>query len=99
MSYLFQQVYSDGVGWSQVPKLWPCLESLEVGQATGLTMDIVSEFVPQLSKIWCILLPVSVTLEESDLTRKITQDGCERKQRLIIRHCSLPIKPCPYQRT
>ena len=55
MSYLFQQVYSDGVGWSQVPKLWPCLESLEVGQATGLTMDIVSEFIPKMPKIRRIL--------------------------------------------
>ncbi len=30
---------------ASIPKLWPYLESLEVGQATGLTIDIVSEFI------------------------------------------------------
>jgi len=100
MSCLFQKVYSDGVGWSQVPKLWPCLEFLEDGQTTRLTMDIVSEFVPQFPKILRILLPVSINmLEESDLTRKISQDGCERKvTAYIIRHCTLSTKPGPYQR-
>ena len=78
---------SDGAKW-QVPKLWPYLESLEVVQDTGLTMDIVSEFVPQFPKILRILLPVSINmLEESDLTRKISQDGCERSESWMSSAC------------
>lgn len=85
--------------WSQVPRLWPHLNFLSVGKATGLTMDIVSKFVPQLSDICYIGLPKSVKLKQLDFTRKITlDDGCEIKQRVIIGHYDQSTKPCPYQR-
>ena len=86
-------------GWSQVPKMWPHLNCLSVGQATGLTMEIVSKLVPQLPDIYYIGLPKSVKLEQQEFIRKIMLDGCEIKQRIFIGHYKQPTKPCPYQLT
>ena len=88
--------------WSQVPKLWPHLQSLRIGRATGLTMDIVLKIVSEMPAIMHIELPRSVTLkttDQLDLTRKITQDGCERKYRLVICHFGPGTSPCIYHCT
>jgi len=88
------------VEWSKIPKLWPHLQSLRVGQATGLTMDTVSNFASEMPEISLIEVPKSIKLEQTaDHIRKIMQDGCKRKQRLLIRHFQKPMNPCPYQRT
>jgi len=64
-------------------------------------MDTVSKFVSEMPAIRRIELPpLSATLmatDQLDLTRKITQDGCERKQRLVIRYgYNLIPMPCIY---
>lgn len=72
--------------WSQVPKVWPHLKTLGIRQASGLTMEIVSKFASEVPDISLIELPNSITLKHTaDQIRKITQDDCKRKQRLIIR--------------
>ena len=83
-----------------MPKLWPHLQSLRIGQATGLSMDVVSSFVSEMPKVSLIEMPKSITLEQTaDHVRKITQDGCKREQRLLIRQFQKYTRPCTYQRT
>ena len=84
--------------WNQVPKLWPRLQSLRVGKATGLTMDIISNLVSEMPEIGLIEVPESITLEQtSDHIRKITQGGRERKQLPVIRHFQKSSERCLYQ--
>ncbi len=88
------------VEWSEVPKLLPLLKALRMGQATGLTMDVVSNLASKMPKIALIEVPQSITLEQiADHTRKITQDGRERKQMPVIRNFQKSLEPCLYQRT
>lgn len=66
-------------------KLWPNLQNLRIGQATGLMMDVVSKFAFKLSKMSLIEVPKSITLEQT-----------ERKERPVIRHFQKSTEPCQH---
>ena len=87
--------------WNQLSEFWPNLESFRLGQASGLTMSIVSNIIPQLEQLRHIELPSSIMTEEPDeLTSTFNIDGSKRKTRIKIGHypTSNSSEPCPYQR-
>ena len=65
--------------WSQVPSLWPEIESLTVRHSTGLTMTMVAELIPQLPKLRQIALNKSILAKDPQLSEKII-DNFGRKE-------------------
>jgi len=73
--------------WNQLPQLWPQLESLEIGQCTGLTMEMVEELIPRFIKLRRICLPNSLMfgdLQKFALVRKIMEESSNRSKETVL---------------
>ena len=47
-----------------IPKLWAGLERLELSQANGLTRAMITDVLPQMTKLKTLVLPKDILLDE-----------------------------------
>ena len=80
--------------WNQIPRLWPNLEYVYIGQCTGLTMMDVSSLIPEMENLVEIWLPNSVFSEDPTLTESIVQHFKDVKIAAPVK--DVP-RSCPYQ--
>ena len=70
--------------WSQIPALWPEIESLVIWHSRGLTMPIVAELIPKLPKLRKIELHESVLAEDPDLSERIIEHFGNGEKLIVI---------------
>ena len=70
--------------WSQVPSLWPEIESLDIWHSTGLTITTVAELIPKLPKLRKISLHESILAEDPHLSKRIIEDFGNREEPVEI---------------
>jgi len=66
--------------WDQVADIWQSLETLELRACSGLSLTMLAQHFSQLKKLRTVVLPISVTENETgEFIDEICQSFMEKK--------------------
>ena len=98
-SITLKQGHNPRLEWSQLPELWPLLESLEVRQCSGLSIDMVSTLVLQLEGLRYVKLPRQLLQQDLERATDIQDYFASKNKPVQIEEyfSASVLFPCPFQ--
>jgi len=94
MIVFYEQARNPRLEWSQLAGLLPDVQYLTMDQCTGLTMNMLSDFIAQNPKVRSIDLPESCYVQDKTLFCEIQE---QNKERVNICATNSPLGFCPFQ--